>query len=726
MSSKRPFFVAFQSHKGGVGRTTAVANVAYQLAGQGFHVLAWDLDLRAPNLEDFDIFQDAARKSAGFMAFLERLFSNVPRDVGPGEKEYFYQCMVPVTLPAENAKGRLYLIPAFGYGGKDLLPKTSQINWKEIYLHPDDRGYHLWEGIKGILCDSMSVEGEGLSLDYVLMDVASGYGDLAKIAVIQLADMIVSMFRPNPSGIRRSGEGLRFLRQKRREAMDHPLEECLAASMVPAESMDYIQTAVKREFGQILDVIIPFEPSLLLEEKVLMDTETSIYRSYERLSNILIARNPFETSFQKTSAEIKVLSEYGQSAIAIANLAYQYHRLDFNIPRLREVLHKGAKAVESLGKTEESYILDTSDFFADDQILLFVEALAQVRRQEGLHGLIKAFTECVKKLDNPRALRNLVLKLRGPKAANPWLWAALFAAIDAHDGKVNREQGLMKASDWLCTAVESPQPPLVEPNPYRPGLSFAPEAITGEKPVFWERRELVRELLGSKNFAILGPTRTGRTWTLRMMQTLCGPKGHGDAENIRDAFFGKGEHEYLPIPETAIFLEGRRIAESMQYARSLQPVFDAFRLGLADAAEVTIERCETWAMLEKKLDDRKENLRSVALLLDDFDEFANAGKKWGDNFINNMRKFFEILPFQLVVISIGDNIYWDLKVTSPESRFMSLFTQKVLPREEDRFIQEEMPASLRNLIPRDATFEILQAVCWGDRHWQEERGKHGR
>src|SRR6478752_4132533 len=45
--------VTFYSYKGGVGRTMAVANVAVQLALWGHRVLAVDMDLEAPGLDEF-------------------------------------------------------------------------------------------------------------------------------------------------------------------------------------------------------------------------------------------------------------------------------------------------------------------------------------------------------------------------------------------------------------------------------------------------------------------------------------------------------------------------------------------------------------------------------------------------------------------------------------------------------------------------------------------------
>ena len=48
-----PYVFTFYSYKGGVGRSLAVMNVAYTLAGWGRHVLIVDMDLEAPGISGF-------------------------------------------------------------------------------------------------------------------------------------------------------------------------------------------------------------------------------------------------------------------------------------------------------------------------------------------------------------------------------------------------------------------------------------------------------------------------------------------------------------------------------------------------------------------------------------------------------------------------------------------------------------------------------------------------
>ena len=48
-----PYIFTFYSFKGGVGRSMALMNVGYTLAGWGRHVLVVDMDLEAPGISGF-------------------------------------------------------------------------------------------------------------------------------------------------------------------------------------------------------------------------------------------------------------------------------------------------------------------------------------------------------------------------------------------------------------------------------------------------------------------------------------------------------------------------------------------------------------------------------------------------------------------------------------------------------------------------------------------------
>src|SRR5277367_793229 len=84
--------ITFYSYKGGVGRTMALANVAYRLADtHGLRVIAVDWDLEAPGLHRFfGITSEMAAKTNGILDYFLAWGAAVKRgdpEAPPEERE---------------------------------------------------------------------------------------------------------------------------------------------------------------------------------------------------------------------------------------------------------------------------------------------------------------------------------------------------------------------------------------------------------------------------------------------------------------------------------------------------------------------------------------------------------------------------------------------------------------------------------------------------------------
>ena len=79
----------FYSFKGGVGRSMAMANVAWELASRGLRVLAIDFDLEAPGLERyFRVPVEEVHKTPGVIDLIEAFKRSLGDSRGMREGEF--------------------------------------------------------------------------------------------------------------------------------------------------------------------------------------------------------------------------------------------------------------------------------------------------------------------------------------------------------------------------------------------------------------------------------------------------------------------------------------------------------------------------------------------------------------------------------------------------------------------------------------------------------------
>jgi hypothetical protein len=100
-----PPIVVFASHKGGVGRSTALAIAAAELARRGNSILAIDADLEAPGLGEMFIPEKRQPRFGALDYFVENSRGTVGRT-------FLAQMRAPSTLT--KGRGRVSVVPAVG------------------------------------------------------------------------------------------------------------------------------------------------------------------------------------------------------------------------------------------------------------------------------------------------------------------------------------------------------------------------------------------------------------------------------------------------------------------------------------------------------------------------------------------------------------------------------------------------------------------------------------
>lgn len=185
------YVVTFYSFKGGVGRTLALVNVAYEIANSGQRVLVVDFDLEAPAIRP-DRWKPSANDDETDPV------GRGPTDPGVVEfvTRYLETMRVPpvgdyiVDATPEGCRGHLAVMSAGAVDGT-YGQRLNAIDWGLLYAARD--GYVMFEDVRA--------QWRAAGYDYVLLDSRTGFTDVGGICTRHLPDAVVSLFRPDDQSL---------------------------------------------------------------------------------------------------------------------------------------------------------------------------------------------------------------------------------------------------------------------------------------------------------------------------------------------------------------------------------------------------------------------------------------------------------------------------------------------------------------------------------------------
>lgn len=193
MKDKGATIVTFYSYKGGVGRSMALANVAWLLAEESRRkVLVVDWDLEAPGLHRFFGLKDADI-SKGLIEILNQYKELLRTETG-SLPERLVDLRKYVQLIKPFSSGGSISILAAG-GQQDVRAYAAAINafsWEDFYANW--RGFGFIEHLKEQLRTFDDT-------DIVLVDSRTGVTDIGGICTLQLPDVVVILFAMNDQNI---------------------------------------------------------------------------------------------------------------------------------------------------------------------------------------------------------------------------------------------------------------------------------------------------------------------------------------------------------------------------------------------------------------------------------------------------------------------------------------------------------------------------------------------
>ena len=285
------YVVTFYSYKGGVGRTLALLNVAYELADSGQRVLVVDFDLEAPAIHSNRWWTLTSGESS----------TATDSNDHPGIVEYVGTYLETMRVPRaidyivdatpEGCRGTIELMSS-GVLDDTYSTRLNRIDWNDLYLVRD--GYVMFEDLRA--------QWEGVGYDYALLDSRTGFTDVGGICTRHLPDSVVLMFRPDDQSLRGMETIVEAIRsEKPTPRRERGVDLHFAMAAIPdADDEDGILEGRRETFQKKLEI----PPGRLLEIRH--------YQSMDLLTQPIYTavrpRTKLARSFQELTRRVRALN----------------------------------------------------------------------------------------------------------------------------------------------------------------------------------------------------------------------------------------------------------------------------------------------------------------------------------------------------------------------------------------------------------------------------------
>ncbi len=296
--------VTFYSYKGGVGRSMALANVAYLLAAKGRRVFLLDFDLEAPGLDS--LFKSTSKQTSN--GIVEYISSYKSTQKVPELDDFVVKPEMP------GISGKIFLMPA-GRKDENYQIELHKLNWKDFYRKDD--GFYLIENLKGEIIQKYKP-------DYIFVDSRTGMTDAGGICTLQLPDIVVLMFGFNEQNITGIKNALNSIQYNK---LGRDIKTLLVASPVPDvpakdSLLESRVTRAREAFGvQQIDLRIRYTTTLALNESILAleNPDAGIVEDYRKIADRIAASNPLD--FEKRLESVHAMLNHGKMQDAITEVA---------------------------------------------------------------------------------------------------------------------------------------------------------------------------------------------------------------------------------------------------------------------------------------------------------------------------------------------------------------------------------------------------------------------
>lgn len=243
LTNDAPPIVLFYSFKGGVGRSTALAATALNLAAAGDRVAVIDADLDAPGVGNLLAGHDGVVAQWGLVDYLleEPILRASPRGraAAPDLDDYYHRCPPPLV----SGSGEILVVPSGRFDGRGYLDKLARLD----YGHHRDDGEHPFVALLRALR-------ENLAPQWILVDARAGLGDVSGFLTGGVCHLHVLLGTLAESSWRGLELVLDRLGADRVRQGEPQVAAALVAAMVPRSQEAVYRDAVARFTDRARDV----------------------------------------------------------------------------------------------------------------------------------------------------------------------------------------------------------------------------------------------------------------------------------------------------------------------------------------------------------------------------------------------------------------------------------------------------------------------------------------
>ena len=294
--------ISFYSYKGGVGRTIALIETAYNLTKKGKRVLLLDLDVEAPSLHNIFREQVNDEVNGAKCGIIEYLYKKVVQ----GSEEIQINDIF-CSLQLKNVSGEIFVMPALKVMNKDYVYQIERLQTQQIQE-------------KDIFSEIFAYVKKTLNVDIIMIDTRAGFNQWGSLSLLTLSNQVIFVAYPNDENI----EGLNMALQLMQNIGKKRYAVAMSKVVVSEEGVNKAKSLFEKLNVPQEDLIpIYYKQEIALSNCYPIESD-NILSAYKDLSDYILNNEKIERNqkFLINGMKEKMLRELFQEKKALITLSF--------------------------------------------------------------------------------------------------------------------------------------------------------------------------------------------------------------------------------------------------------------------------------------------------------------------------------------------------------------------------------------------------------------------